>query len=215
MVSKGFRGQGLTKHVENEANEAMVDRERQEDLVDDDNVLEVVDDGLAVQEIHGGREPVPVEALGGAEGAGARGDVGDGDDLLEGDDLDGGDDEDDVDVADEEGGEEDADHDEGPDGARPEVCLLLLVLGLFVLLGLGLLQMLLSANLEMSEGVDCSSWLEQTYLLHGLELCAMCVGRSILAGFAEARPAPVAARGPVGLVLEANSFPRSCPGHCV
>jgi hypothetical protein len=51
--------------------------------------------------------------------------------------------------------------------------------------------------------------------LHGLELRAMCAGRSILAGFAEARPAPVAACGPVGLVLESNSLPRSCPGHCV
>lgn len=128
-----------TKHVEDEADEAMVRSKRQENLVHDENMLKVVDDALAVEKVHCGDEPVPVEALGGAEGAGARGDVCDGDDLLEGDDLDGGDDDEDVDVAHEEGGEEDADHDEGPYGACPEVCFLLFVRGLFLLLGRGFL----------------------------------------------------------------------------
>lgn len=51
--------------VEDEADEAVVGGERQEDAVDEDDVLEVVDDGLAVEEVHGSDEPVPVEALGG------------------------------------------------------------------------------------------------------------------------------------------------------
>lgn len=112
----------------------------QQNLVDQDNVLEVVDDGLAVEEVHGAGEPVPVEALSGAQGAGATGHVCDGDDLLEGDDLDDGDDEDDVDVAHEEGREEEGEHDKGPEGPGHEVCLFLLVLGLSLLGGWRLLS---------------------------------------------------------------------------
>lgn len=101
-------------------------------------MLKVVDDRLAVQKVHCGCEPVPVEGLCRAEGAGPGGYVCDGDDLLEGDDLDDGDDEDDVDVAHEEGGEENGDHDEGPECAGDEVCLFLFVFGGFgVFLELG------------------------------------------------------------------------------
>ena len=52
--------------VEHEADEAVVGGQRQEDAINEHDVLEVVDDGLAVEEVHGGDEPVPVEALGGA-----------------------------------------------------------------------------------------------------------------------------------------------------
>lgn len=103
-------------------------------------MLEVVDDGFTVEVVHGGGQPVPVQALRGTKAAGLCRDGGDGDDLLEGDDLDGGDHADDVDVAGEEGGKEAADHDERPEGTCHEVGLLLLVLGaLLVLGGLGLL----------------------------------------------------------------------------
>lgn len=106
-------------------------------------MLEVVYDALAVEKVHGGGEPVPVEALGGAKVPSTAGHIGNGDDLLEGDDLDGGNDEDDVDVAHEQSCEEATNHDECPERPCYEVGLLLLVLGgllLFLLLrGLGLL----------------------------------------------------------------------------
>lgn len=54
----------LTKDVEQEADEAVVRCQRQQDLVNQNNVLEVVDDRLAVEEVHGGREPIPVQTLG-------------------------------------------------------------------------------------------------------------------------------------------------------
>ena len=127
------RDSGLTKDVEDEADEAVVGCQRQQHLVDQDDVLEVVDDALAVEEVHGGGQPVPVEALGGAQISRPAGDAGDGDDFLERDDLDGRDDQDDVDVAHEESREEAADHDKGPEGARHEVGLLLLVLGILLL----------------------------------------------------------------------------------
>lgn len=117
----------------------MVGGQRQENLVYQNNVLEVVDDSLAVQEVHGRCQPVPVEALCRSEGTGATGDIGNGNDLLEGDDLDCGDDEDDVDVAHEQRSEEASEHDERPEGARHEVGLLLLVLCIPLLLGRGFL----------------------------------------------------------------------------
>lgn len=131
----------LTEDIENKAYEAMVGSKRQKHLVDQDDVLEVVDDGLSVEEVHSGGEPVPVEVLGGVERAGSAGDIGDCNDLLEGDDLDNGNDEDDVDVAHEQGSEEAGDHDEGPDCARPEVGLFLLVLCVLLLLRGGFLQL--------------------------------------------------------------------------
>ena len=92
----------------------MVGSKREEDAIDHDNVLEIVDDTLAVEEVHGNGQPVPVQALGGLDVPGATSSARDGDDLLERDDLDGGDDDDDVDVAHEESGKEAANHDEGP-----------------------------------------------------------------------------------------------------
>jgi len=94
-------------------------------------VLEVVDDALAIQEVHGGSEKVPVQRFGEAQAAGLAGHVCDCNDLLEGDDLDGGDDDDEVDVAGAEDPEEAHDHDDGPYCARYEVCLFLFVLGLW------------------------------------------------------------------------------------
>ena len=93
-------------------------------------MLEIVDDRLAIEEVHGSRQPVPVETLSRSQGAGAAGNIGNGDDFFEGDDLDSGDDADDVDVAHEEGGEEERKHDKGPESARYEVGLFLFVLGL-------------------------------------------------------------------------------------
>jgi hypothetical protein len=112
----------------------MVGSKREQDAVDEQNMLEVVDDALAVEEVHGSAEEVPVERLGEAQTARLAGHVGDGNDLLERYDLYGGDDDDDVEVAGAEDPEEAHDHDEGPYGARYEVGLLLLVLargGLF------------------------------------------------------------------------------------
>lgn len=118
----------LTKDVEDEADEAVVGGEREQHLVDENDMLEVVDDALAVKKVHGAGEPIPVETLRGADRARSTGNGGYGDDFLEADNLDGGDDGDDVNVADEEGGEEQGEHAKGPEGARHEVCLLLLVL---------------------------------------------------------------------------------------
>lgn len=87
---------------------------RQQDFVDKYDVLKVVYDALAVQEVHGRCEPVPVEAFGGAQGSGLAGNIGDGDDLFEGDDLNCGNDQDDVDVSHKQGAEEDGDHDKCP-----------------------------------------------------------------------------------------------------
>lgn len=120
----------LTEDVEQEADEAVVRRQRQQDLVDQDDVLEVVDDGLAVEEVHGRRKPVPVKALGRAKRASAARNVCDGDDLLEGHDLNSGDDDDDVNMPHEQGGKEAREHDESPERALDEVGLLLLVIGL-------------------------------------------------------------------------------------
>lgn len=93
-------------------------------------MFEVVDDRLAIEEVHGSRQPVPVETLSRSQGTGAAGNVGNGDDFFEGDNLDSGDDADDVDVAHEERGEEERKHDKCPESARYEVGLFLFVLGL-------------------------------------------------------------------------------------
>lgn len=115
--------------IEDKADEAVVGCQGQKHPVDEHNVLEVVDDALAVEKVHGARQPVPVEALGSLDVPGAGRHGRNGDDLLERDDLDGGHDGDDVDVTHEEGGEEAGDHDQGPEGTGYEVGLLLLVVG--------------------------------------------------------------------------------------
>jgi hypothetical protein len=106
----------------------MVGSEREQNAVDQQDVLEVVDDALAIEEVHGSAEEVPVERLGEAQTASLAGHIGDCNDLFEGDDLHGGDDDDDVDVAGAEDPEEAEDHDEGPYCAFYEVGLFLLVL---------------------------------------------------------------------------------------
>lgn len=110
----------------------MVGGQRKKDLVDQNNMLKVVNDRLAVEEVHGCRKPIPVQALGRSERSRATGNVGDGDDFLEGNNLDCGDDTDDVDMAHEECAEEDDKHDQGPKGSGDEVGLFLLILGLFL-----------------------------------------------------------------------------------
>jgi hypothetical protein len=126
---------GHTDDVQHERYEPMVGSEGEQDAVDQQNVLEVVNDALAIQEVHGGAEEVPVERLGEAQAAGLAGHIGDGNDLLERNDLHGGDNDDDVDVAGAEDPEEAHDHHEGPYGAGYEVGLLLLVLARWGLLG--------------------------------------------------------------------------------
>lgn len=108
----------------------MVGRQGEQDSVNEQDVLEVVDDALAVQEVHGSAEEVPVQRLRKAQAAGLAGDVGYRNDLLEADDLDGGDDDDDVQVAGAEGEEEASNHDQRPCCAHDEVGLLFLVLAL-------------------------------------------------------------------------------------
>jgi hypothetical protein len=49
--------------IKHETDEAVVGSKGQENLVDQDDVLEVVDDTLAVEEVHGGAQEVPVERL--------------------------------------------------------------------------------------------------------------------------------------------------------
>lgn len=118
----------------------------QQHLVHQDHMLEIVDDGLSVEEVHGGGQPVPVEALGRPQLAGAARDARNGNDLAKRDDLDGRDDEDDVDVPHEQRGEEPPEHDKGPEGPRHEVGLFLLVGGL----DLGGRRGLLHGRLELA-----------------------------------------------------------------
>lgn len=108
----------------------MVGSQGQQQTVHHEDVLEVVDDALAVQEVHGGAEEVPVERLCETQAAGLAGHVCDCNDLLEGDALDGRDHDDDKEVACAEGPEEGGNHDESPYGAGNEVGLFLLILGL-------------------------------------------------------------------------------------
>ncbi|KAJ8104906.1 hypothetical protein OPT61_g10502 [Boeremia exigua] len=87
---EGHVGPGELGELElHKGDEAVVGGQGQQDAVDQQDVLEVVDDALAVQEVHGGAEEVPVQRLGEAQAAGLAGDVGDRNDLLEADDLHG------------------------------------------------------------------------------------------------------------------------------
>lgn len=54
---------GLTQNIQHEADEPVVLGERNKVRVDKHNVLEVVDDRLAVEEVVGDDEEVPVERL--------------------------------------------------------------------------------------------------------------------------------------------------------
>lgn len=104
----------LTKNVNCETDESMMSRHDLQCPVKEDDVPKIVDDALAVEEIHGRAQKVPIQSLGEAQVAGLAGDIGDGDDLLERNDLYGSDDEDDVYVAHEQRKEKTANHDEGP-----------------------------------------------------------------------------------------------------
>lgn len=167
--------------VENKADEAVVGRKRQQDSVDQNDMLEVVNDALAIEEVHGSRQPVPVECLGGHDVACSRGHRGNGDDLLEGHDLDRRDTSNDVDVAHEQGTEEAADHDKGPERPHQEVGLLL-----FVVRGL---KRLLGLVLRLGSGfrfVNLSK-----LRLRGRHPFPDGRARAVLAAFAEARAAAV------------------------
>ena len=61
--------------IEHETDETMVGSKGQEDLVDQDNMLEVVDDALAVEEVHGRTQEIPVECLCEAQLTGSAWDV--------------------------------------------------------------------------------------------------------------------------------------------
>lgn len=122
-----------TKDVQGEADEAVVRGQRGQDAADEDNVLKVKEHALAVEKVHGRRQPVPVEGLDVLDAAGATGHARNVDDLLERHHLDHGYYEDDVDVAQEQRREEAPNHDERPKGARYKICLFLLVLGQLLL----------------------------------------------------------------------------------
>lgn len=103
----------------------MVSRKRQENFVDKHDVFEVVDHALAVEEVHGRSEEVPVERLCEPQAPRSRRHVGNRNDLLVANNLHGGHDDEHVDVAREHGAEEEGDHDDGPDGTCDEGLLLL------------------------------------------------------------------------------------------
>jgi hypothetical protein len=113
----------------------VVGRQGEQQAVDHQDVLEVVYHTLAVQEVHGSAQEVPVQRLGEAQTARLARNIRNRNDLLERYDLHHGDDDDDEEVAGAEGPEEARDHDEGPYCARDEVGLLLLVLALGLLFG--------------------------------------------------------------------------------
>jgi hypothetical protein len=104
----------------------MMGRKGKEDFVDKHNMLEIVDQALAVQEIHGDTEEIPVQRLCEAQAPGLAGDVDDANHLLEGHDLYGGYDHYHVDVALEKRGNEGTDHDHAPNGSSDEGLLFLL-----------------------------------------------------------------------------------------
>lgn len=113
----------------------MVGSQGKQQTINHQDVLEVVDDALAVQEVHGGSEKVPVERLCETQATGLAGHVCNCNDLLERYALYGGDHDDYEEMACAESPEEGRNHDEGPYGAGNEVCLLLLILGLRRLFG--------------------------------------------------------------------------------
>ena len=129
-------GGGPTHDVEHEADEAMVRSERQQDTIDQNNVLEVVNDALAVEEVHGRAEKIPIQRLGEAQAPCATRDIGNCDDFFERDNLHCRDHDYHVDVAGEDTAEEDTNHHECPDHARDEGLLLLFELGQLLLLWL-------------------------------------------------------------------------------
>ena len=110
----------------------MVRCQRQQHFVHQNNVLEVVYDALAVEEIHSGRKPVPVQALGRLQVTSPARNARDGDDFFEGYDLNSSDDGQDVDVTHKERREETSNHDEGPERSRDKGGLLFLVLGILL-----------------------------------------------------------------------------------
>ena len=62
-------------------------RQWKQHLVNKQDVLKVVDDALSVQEIHGGRQKVPIQRFGEPQVLFLIWDTGDSDNFLEGDDL--------------------------------------------------------------------------------------------------------------------------------
>ena len=94
-------------------------------------MLKVVYNRLSVEEVHGGSQPVPVDALGRSNGPCSTRDVGDGNNFAERDDLNSSDDDDDINVSHEESGEETPNHDQGPDRSGNESGLLFLIVALF------------------------------------------------------------------------------------
>jgi hypothetical protein len=130
-----YRVLGHTDNVQHKGDEPVVGSQGEQQTVNHEDMLEVVYDTLAVEKVHGSAQEVPVERLGEAQAAGLAGNVCDCDDLLEGYDLDRRDDDDYEEVAGTQRPEEAGNHDEGPYGARYEVCLFLLVLALGGLLG--------------------------------------------------------------------------------
>ena len=118
-----------TKDVQSEADEAVVRSQRCQHAADEDDVLEVEEHALAVEKVHGGCEPVPVERLDVSNTAGATGHARQVDNLLERHHLDSRYYENDIDVAQEKRREEAPNHDERPKSAGYEVGLFLLVLG--------------------------------------------------------------------------------------
>lgn len=120
-----------TNNVEHERDEPVVGSQGKQNSVHKQNVLEVIDDTLAIQEVHGRPQEVPVQRLGEAQAASLARHISYRNDLLEADDLDGCDDDDNIEMASAKSEEEATDHDESPYCAHDEVCLLFLVFALF------------------------------------------------------------------------------------
>jgi len=141
-------------------------------------MLQIVDDALAIQEVHGCGQPVPVETLGRAQVAGLARQVGNGNDLLERDNLNSCDDGQHVNMTHKEGGEKTTNHDEGPESACDEVGLLLLVLGLGVLDSGGLRELgpvsdcsyILSLSIPTSSRLSIASARDEPSSLASLKL---------------------------------------------
>lgn len=126
---QGSDEENKTHHIEHEADEAVVGRQGQQHLVHQQNMLKVIDNAFSIQEIHGGRQKIPVQRLGKTQILLLARYVGNSDHLLERYDLDRGHDANDVDVAGEHGDEEAGNHDERPYCPRNKRLLLLFVFG--------------------------------------------------------------------------------------
>lgn len=120
-----------TYHVQHKAYKSVMRRQWQKHFVNQQDMLEVVDDRLAVQEIHGDPQEVPVERSGERQPFLLGRYLSNADDFFERDDLNGCDEEQHVHMPAKHAQEETTDHDKRPCCSNDKCLLLLLIFVLY------------------------------------------------------------------------------------